>query len=107
MGKLIKIQWIPSHIIPENDVADKAACGWQTVLEYFPECGETVLNLRRSLHCCRIGVWEEIKGSLKIGEYINNIFEWRLMTSGLRRCGVIMARFRCGCVGLNKYLFKL
>ena len=77
MGKLIKIQWIPSHIIPENDVADKAACGWQTVLEYFPECGETVLNLRRSLHCCRIGVWEEIKGSLKIGEYINNIFEWR------------------------------
>ena len=59
------------------------------------------------MHSCRIDVWEQVKSSLKIGEYINNIFKWKWMTSGLRRCDVIMARFRCSCVGLSEYLFKL
>ena len=43
MGKLIKIQWIPSHIIFENDIAEKmakTACNWQTVSEFFPEFGK-------------------------------------------------------------------
>ena len=29
------------------------------------------------------------------------------MTTGLRRCNVIMARFRSGCVELNEFLFKV
>ena len=59
------------------------------------------------MHSCRIDHWEQVKRSLKTGEYKNNIFKWKWMTSSFRRCDVIMARFRCGCVWLNKYLFIL
>ena len=77
MGKLINI---PSHIILENDVADKISkttCNWQTVLNFFQ-------NVVIVFYSYRIGVWEQVKKSLKIGEDINNIFELRWMTSGLR-----------------------
>ena len=110
LGELIKIQWIPSHIIPENNIADKMAkmaCDWQTISEFLPECEENVSNLRREMQSYRLDNWEQTKSSLKLGDYINNIFDWKWVTSGLRRCDVIMARFRNGCVGLNEYLFKL
>ena len=48
LGKLIKIQWIPSHVLPENNIADKMAkmaCDWQTISDFLPENEETVSNL--------------------------------------------------------------
>ena len=77
----------------------KMACNWQIISEFLPEYEERVLY--------RLDIWEQAKGSLKIGDYIDNTYDWKWITSGSRRCVVIMARFKRGCVGFNEYLSKL
>ena len=69
LDKLIKIQWIPSHVIPENDIADKMAkmaYNWHTISEFLSEYEENVCNLRRYLHSYRLDNWEQAKSFFKV-----------------------------------------
>ena len=78
MGKLIKIQRIPLHIIPENNIADKMTkmvCNWQNIWEFLLEYEDSISNLRSDLHSYKLDIWEQAKSSLKIGDYISNIYD--------------------------------
>ena len=68
MGKLIKIQWIPSHIIPENDIADKmakTAFNWQTVWEFFSREWGKCFKFGQGFSNYRIDFWKQVRKFFK------------------------------------------
>ena len=106
----VVIQWIPSHNIPQNDLVDKIAkeaCFYSFITPLNLEFEEYICLLKSKLYSYKNQLWTEHKASLAISSVIENIWEWKWISSGSKHCDTLLARFRNGHVGLRKYLYKV
>ena len=106
----IIIQWIPSHNIPQNDLVDQIAknsCFHSISTSLSLEFEEYIFLLKKKLFEYKNQLWAQEKVSLAISTVIENIWEWKWMSSGSKHCNTLLARFRNGHVGLRNYLYKI
>ena len=106
----IVLQWIPSHTIPQNDIADtiaKQAC-WYEEPTFLPlELEESISLLKTKFFTYKRQLWERDKLTLHLFKILDDIYKWKWISSGSKHCDALLARFRSGSVGLRKYLFKM
>ena len=107
--KKIIIQWIPAHVgIIGNELADMLA---KEAME-IEEITELDLVLEEYISMIKRKIKEE---NLERWKSTNNFFvslfrdlgKWRWISSGFRRCDVLISRMRSGTVGLNSFLYTI
>ena len=112
LNKQVVLQWIPSHKgITDNEKVDalarEACTTGQVVLVEF-EFEENIKLLNKQVELCVNNQWEKCKAeNLFITRVINQLKEYKWITLGNRNSDVLMARFRTGCVKLQKFLFNI
>ena len=110
--KDIYLQWIPSHRgIDGNEVVDvlaKEACATGHAVHLDYEFEEHLRLLGDHVKQYRSGEWERHKGeNLFITQIIYHFKNYEWISLGDRKSDVLLARFRNGCVGLQKYLYTI
>ena len=109
---MVKIQWITSHIIPVNDAADlleKLACSSSSITDLNLELEEYCSVLKSSLNQLKFNLWNYNKNDLSFGKIlqVDNVWNWKWISTGVKKIDIVLVRFRSGCVGVRKYLFKI
>ena len=107
----VAFQWIPSHRgIKGNEVVDKSAkdACFESSLEVLDlEFEDNLRRLHNRIRQERIAKWNVCRNSnFFITTTIGNLQEYNWLSLDNRRFDVLLARFRTGCVGVQKYLLK-
>ena len=70
----------------------------------FEKC---ISLLKRKCFTYKRQFLEKDKLTLILSKVVDNIFNWKWISSGWKHCDALLARFRSGHFGLRKYLFKM
>ena len=107
----VVLQWIPSHkgIIGNNivDQVAKNACSYETFTQVQLEYHDASKLISERLYSTRINHWDQIKHGLHFYNAVPNIKQYEWVSLNNRKLDVLLARFRCGCVDLNEFLFNI
>ena len=110
-GGRIVFQWIPGHCgIKGNELADRYAkqgLDEDKIMNNLIDISERFSLLKKVMRRRWQEEWDIIKDSLFIGHIKEIVGDWKWSYSKSRERETVMARLRCGCAGVNKYLFRI
>ena len=106
----LKIQYIPAHKgLQGNELADilaKEACSYPDITPLELELEEELLGAKHTFLMRQSLDWHLDKYFIPMGRIVDNLQDWKFVSSGNRRLDVVMARLRSGWACLNETMFR-